>query len=119
MPEAARQSLGCLVVGKAIFNVVTGLALATLGTFVLTTLPKLYAESGARPSVFTAPFIQQPWLFVLLCLPAIAGGVWLLVSKRYRWIVMVLSTLFLVAGAILIVVAMIQGMAPLYAPQSL
>ncbi len=119
MPASAKQTIGCLVVGKALFNVITGLALATLGTFVLTTLPKLYAESGAQPSVFTAPFIQRPWLFAVLCLPAIAGGIWLLVSKRHRWIVMILSTLILVVAAILIVVAMIQGMAPLYSPQSL
>lgn len=113
-PWSVDGAIGVMVALKALFTIVTGLVLAVAGWIGLRSMATVAEEQGVALDALSRFAIAWPGIVVLFALVAVAGGIWLLVSRRGRWMVLILSTLALVAPAILLLWVMVSVLAPLY-----
>lgn len=86
-----------MIVLKGVFTVCSALLIAVVGPFAISVSSSTAREAGASLPVFATPFVNHPWLLAVIALPAIAGGVMLIVTRRYRWTALTISTLLLLA----------------------
>jgi hypothetical protein len=113
-PWSVDGAIGVMVALKALFSIVTGLVLAVAGWIGLRAMATVAEEQGVALDAVSRFAIAWPGVVVLFALVAVACGIWLLVSRKGRWVVLILSTLALVAPAILLLWVMISVLAPLY-----
>ncbi|MFO0829958.1 MAG: hypothetical protein U0572_17585 [Phycisphaerales bacterium] len=104
---------------KAVFVIGSGIIIALLGPFALGQVRGIASEHGTKVSAIAVPFLNYPWLLSILCLPAIAAGVWALVDRRRRWIAITLATLIMLAAVLIVLLALVSAIAPLYQSSSL
>jgi len=74
----------------------------------------LAAEQNLTFPPYLQLFVNHPWLITLVTLPALVCGIWLIVTPRLRWIMIIISTLSLLAGLAVVLGVMIPAIQDQY-----
>jgi len=112
--QNARRAYGWMFRVKGAATTLTSLLLATAGPFTLSIWSRLAAEQNLTLPWYLQPFVNHPWLISLVTLPALVCGIWLVVTPRRRWLMIIVSTLSLLAGLAIVLGVMIPALQATY-----
>lgn len=99
---------------KGIATLGASLIIAVLGPFAMQWSAEMAAKANAAIPAVAVPFANRPWLLSVVALPSIACGVMLLVTKRYRWAALTISTLIMLFVLLIVLVVFTAGLGTLY-----
>ncbi|MDZ4755897.1 MAG: hypothetical protein SGJ11_15540, partial [Phycisphaerae bacterium] len=112
--QNARRAYGWMFRVKGLATTISSLVLGLAGPFTLSIWSGLAAEQNLTFPPYLQLFVNHPWLITLVTLPALVCGIWLIVTPRLRWIMIIISTLSLLAGLAVVLGVMIPAIQDQY-----
>lgn len=103
-----------MFIAKGYVTVAVALIIALLGPFALSLSLDAAQKANASLPAIAVPFAKHPWLLAAVALPAAALGVMMIVTRRYRWIALTLSTLLLVGVLVVVLMVLLAALSTAY-----
>jgi hypothetical protein len=113
-PSPVGRMLDGMFLLKGIATVGTSLLVGAIGPFAIRWSADMAAQTNAVIPALAMPFVQRPWLIAALAAPSVVCGIVLLTTRRYRWLMLTISSLLLLAILVVILAVFTAGLSGAY-----
>ena len=112
--DAKAKTVSLLFRLKGAISAFVTLLVFVVGPIAISSFRTIAEEEAIVLPTWVLPFVAQPWLIILVALPSLVASVVLMVTLRFRWWMIALSTLSLLATLAVILAIAIPTLQSLY-----
>jgi hypothetical protein len=113
-PTPVGRMLDWMFLMKGMATIGTSLLVGAIGPFAIRWSADMAAQTNAVLPALAVPFVERPWLIAALAAPSVACGVVLPATRRYRWVMLTISTLLLLTILVVILAVFTAGLSAAY-----